>query len=219
MSACHAGDGEQHAPLAGRADSVSRKLALAVGRASNKFPERANRDSLAVLEARFNAHPQRHPTLAWEAVAERLAKSPAKRAALQAMEETGGEPDVVALGLPEFANALVFVDCSPETPAGRRNTCYDRAAREARKKFPPEQDALTLAEAMGVQLLDERMYRALQTLGAFDTRTSSWLLTPASIRAKGGALFGDRRYDAVFTYHNGADSYYSVRGFRAYLTV
>lgn len=174
---------------------------------------------LGVLEARFRSHPERHPDLAWDVVAKRLLKSPKKLASLQAMEASGGEPDVVLLNLEPFAGAIVFVDCSAETPAGRRNLCFDRAAREARKKFPPERDAQTMAEEMGVQLLDEAMYGALQSLGAFDTRTSSWLRTPASIRAKGGALFGDRRYDRVFTYHNGADSYYGVRGFRAYLTL
>jgi hypothetical protein len=168
---------------------------------------------LKTLEARFAAHPQRHPGVAWPDVAARF--TPKALKALAAMEETGGEPDVVG----REGEAFVFVDCAPESPAGRRSLCFDRAALDARKENKPKGAAMELAATMGVTLLDEAQYRALQTLGQFDRKTSSWIATPAPIRRLGGALFCDRRYDAVFTYHNGAESYYAARGFRARLAV
>lgn len=167
-----------------------------------------------LLHTRFDRHPERHPGLTWIHVQARLdAATPAQLRALQAMERTGGEPDVV--GAPRGDGAVTFIDCSPQTPAGRVSVCYDRAALEARKTHKPAHSALELAATMGVTLLDETAYHNLQSVGAFDTRTSSWLLTPPTIRRLGGALFGDRRYDRVFIYHNGAESYFGVRGFRA----
>ncbi|WP_232351812.1 DUF4256 domain-containing protein [Inhella proteolytica] len=167
---------------------------------------------LRQLQTRFEQHPQRHPGLAWVAVAERLQARPALLQTLQAMEASGGEPDLVVLN-----GALGVCDCAAESPSGRRSLCYDRAAREGRKQNPPAGSALEQAEALGATLLDESQYRALQQLGAFDRKTSSWLLTPPELRALGGALFGDRRYERVFTYHNGADAYYAARGFRAWV--
>ena len=172
---------------------------------------------LAALEARFESNRRRHEGLEWAAVRARLLRDAAKLWSLHEMERTGGEPDVVGR---DASGAYVFYDCSPETPAGRRNVCYDRAGWESRKAHRPEEgNALDRAAAMGVEILTEEQYRELQTLGKFDTRTSSWLATPAAVRKLGGALFGDRRYGRVFTYHNGAQSYYRVRGFRAALAV
>ena len=172
---------------------------------------------LGLLEARFEANGRRHERVAWADVRARLEAHPEKLWSLDRMESTGGEPDVV--GRDDATGEVVFVDCSEQSPAGRRSLCFDRAAREARKKFPPEDDAVSMAEAMGVELLAEEAYRALQRLGAFDTKTSSWIATPKDIRDLGGALFCDRRYDTVFVYHNGADSYYGARGFRGSLRV
>lgn len=172
---------------------------------------------LATLQARFEQHTQRHPTLSWQDVQARIQAAPQALAALQQMEISGGEPDVV--GRDEISGAYLFMDCSPETPAGRRNLCYDRAALDARKANKPAFSAMETAEAWGASLLDEEHYRHLQSLGEFDLKTSSWLLTPASVRKLGGALFADRRYGRVFIYHNGADSYYGVRGFRAMVRV
>lgn len=168
---------------------------------------------LKTLEARFAAHPQRHDGIAWPDVAARL--TPKALKALAAMEETGGEPDVVGRG----GKAFVFVDCAAESPAGRRSLCFDRAALDARKENKPKGAALHLARDMGVEVLDEAQYRALQTLGEFDRKTSSWIATPPAIRKLGGALFCDRRYHTVFVYHNGAESYYAARGFRGRLVV
>lgn len=172
---------------------------------------------LATLQARFEQHVQRHPTLSWQDVLARLQTAPQALAALQQMEISGGEPDVV--GRDEISGAYLFMDCSPETPAGRRNLCYDRAALDARKANKPASSAMETAESWGASLLDEEQYRHLQSLGEFDLKTSSWLLTPASVRKLGGALFADRRYGRVFIYHNGADSYYGVRGFRVMVRV
>ncbi|WP_312512473.1 DUF4256 domain-containing protein [Massilia sp.] len=170
---------------------------------------------LAVLKTRFDNNMRRHARLTWDAVLARLDARPDALAALGAMEASGGEPDVIGLD----GDGITFCDCAPETPSGRRSLCYDRAARDARKEHKPHGSALDLAAGMGVELLDEAGYRALQELGEFDTKTSSWIATPPDVRAKGGALFGDRRYGRVFVYHNGADSYYAVRGFRALLRV
>lgn len=172
---------------------------------------------LATLEERFNAHPHRHAGLSWTDVQARLEASPAKLWSLSEMERTGGEPDVV--GRDEATGAYRFVDCAPESPDGRRSVCYDRAALESRKKHKPEASALELAQAMGTALLDIDGYHALQELGPFDTRTSSWLLTPPDVRALGGAVFGDHRFGRTWIYHNGADSYYGARGFRCVLLV
>ena len=172
---------------------------------------------LATLQQRFGQHPERHPGLAWTTVEARLAAHPKQLAVLAAMEASGGEPDVIAQD--PATGALSFCDCAAESPAGRRSLCYDDAALAARKLHKPAGSAVALAASLGIGLLDEAQYRHLQTLGAFDTKTSSWLRTPPAIRQLGGALFGDRRYGQVFTYHNGAESYYAARGFRGLLTV
>jgi len=169
---------------------------------------------LAVLKTRFDNNMRRHAGLTWTTVLARLDAGPAALASLGALEASGGEPDVV-----ELDAGLTFCDCAPETPAGRRSLCYDGAARAARKEHKPHGSALDTAAAMGVELLDEAQYHALQQAGEFDTRTSSWIATPDGVRAQGGALFGDRRYGRVFVYHNGADSYYAARGFRALLRI
>lgn len=172
---------------------------------------------LATLKARFEKHSQRHPGVEWSDVLARLETGTGKLWSLNEMETSGGEPDVV--GLDPQTGEILFFDCAAETPAGRRNLCYDRAALDKRKEHKPANSALDLAEAMGIEMLTEEQYRFLQTLGEFDLKTSSWVLTPAEIRKLGGALFCDRRYDHVFTYHNGADSYYGARGFRGSLRV
>jgi len=170
---------------------------------------------IAILEERFSKNPQRHAGLAWESVRARLNESKLK--VLAEMERTGGEPDVVGVDPP--TGEVVFCDCSPESPAGRRSLCFDRAALDARKENKPAGSALEMAKAIGISLLTEEEYRFLQTLGEFDRKTSSWVQTPAEIRKQGGALFCDRRYGQVFLYHNGAESYYAARGFRGAVRV
>ena len=172
---------------------------------------------LQTLKSRFTANQNRHEGIDWAPVEARLRALPGKLWSLHQMEATGGEPDVMLQD--DKTGEYVFADFSAETPAGRRNLCYDRAALEARKEYKPANAAMDLAQEMGVTILNEDEYRALQRIGAFDRKTSSWILTPQEIRSLGGALFCDRRYDHVFTYHNGAESYYSVRGFRAMLRV
>lgn len=172
---------------------------------------------LDTLEARFTAFPARHPDTRWADVHQRLSGNAAVKNVLQAMEDSGGEPDVTAVD--RKTGRLTFTDCSAESPAGRRSLCYDRAARDARKEAKPKSSALEVAASIGIRMLSEDEYRALQRLGAFDVKTSSWILTPAPIRALGGALFCDRRYNQVFTYHNGAQSYYAARGFRGAVDV
>ena len=172
---------------------------------------------VAALQARFEKHMHRHEGVAWADVNARLEASAAALASLQAMEASGGEPDVV--GPATGTGRFVFCDCAAESPAGRRSLCFDGAAREARKENRPAGSAAEVAAAMGIALLDEARYRALQALGEFDLKTSSWIETPASVRALGGALFCDRRYGQVFTYHNGVQSYYAARGFRGWLEV
>lgn len=172
---------------------------------------------LSTLKTRFGSNMQRHEGLEWSAVKEKLEANPEKIWSLHKMEETGGEPDVV--GFDEETGELIFFDCSGETPDGRRNVCYDHEALEARKKYPPEDSALNMAEMIGVELLTEEEYFYLQDLGEFDTKTSSWLKTPLEVRKHGGAIFGDRRFGRVFVYHNGADSYYGARGFRGSIRV
>lgn len=155
--------------------------------------------------------------LEWDVIADRLNKNPRKLWSLSQMEETGGEPAL--LDYEEITGEYIFVDCSPESPSGRRSLCYDRKALESRKSNKPENSATNMAAFMGIELLTEKEYRMLQTMGEFDTKTSSWVATPESIRALGGALFCDRRYNQVFLYHNGAESYYAARGFRGLLRV
>jgi len=172
---------------------------------------------LDTLKARFEANPGRHAGLGWAEVQARLEAHPEKLWPLNEMERTGGEPD--AMGKDPASGEVIFFDCAPESPEGRRALCYDQAALEARKKNKPEGSAVGTADQMGVSLLTEAEYRSLQKLGEFDLKTSSWVWTPAKVRELGGALFCDRRFDTVFVYHNGADSYYSARGFRASLRV
>ncbi len=174
---------------------------------------------LRTLEARFAAHPERHRDIAWSAVAARLAASPAGLVSLHGMETTGGEPDVIGVEADGADGAVIFCDCAAESPAGRRSLCFDDEALARRKENKPKGSAQGLAAALGVAMLTEAQYRALQTLGEFDRKTSSWVATPEDIRGRGGALFCDRRYGHVFTYHNGADSYYAARGFRGRLVV
>src|SRR6266487_2694106 len=172
---------------------------------------------LRTLKARFEKNMNRHQGLQWTAVQARLEANPEKLWALHEMERTGGEPDVV--GHDKKTGEYVFYDCSAESPKGRRSVCYDREALESRKENKPKDSALDMASAMGIELLTEEQYRELQKLGEFDTKTSSWVKTPSVIRKLGGALFCDRRYDTVFVYHNGAESYYAARGFRGSLRV
>lgn len=172
---------------------------------------------LGTLKERFEKNMNRHPNITWDAVRERLEARPDKLQALHEMERTGGEPDVVKLDA--ATGEFIFYDCSPESPTGRRSLCYDREAREGRKKHPPSGSVMELAASIGIELLTEEEYRELQQLGEFDLKTSSWVKTPANIRHLGGALFCDRRYNHVFVYHNGADSYYASRGFRGLLKV
>lgn len=170
---------------------------------------------LDTLKGRFEQNRHRHAAHQWEAVRSRLDTSPGALKALLRMEASGGEPDVIGYE----AGRYVFCDCSVESPSGRRSLCYDRAALDSRKEHAPDGNAVEAAAAMGIELLDEEQYRQLQRLGEFDTKTSSWIATPAEVRARGGALFGDRRYGRVFIYHNGAQSYYAARGFRGLLRV
>lgn len=171
----------------------------------------------STLKTRFEKNMNRHQNLAWTGVQAKLNTHPTKLRSLGEMERTGGEPDVV--GFDEKTGEYIFMDCSAESPAGRRSVCYDREALDSRKEHKPENNAVDMAAAMGIELLTEEEYRALQKPGEFDLKTSSWIKTPAEIRKLGGALFCDRRYDTVFVYHNGAQSYYAARGFRGLLRV
>ena len=177
--------------------------------------KRERDELLGVLSVRFEKNKERHRGLRWTDVQARLEANPESLTALLAMESTGGEPDVIG----EENGRLLFCDCSAQSPAGRRSVCYDRKALDARKENKPRSSAVELAAKMGVELLTEEQYRNLQQLGEFDTKTSSWIQTPPEIRSLGGALFCDRRYDTVFVYHNGAESYYAARGFRGLLRV
>lgn len=172
---------------------------------------------LSLLQTRFEKNMNRHQGLAWAKVKARLEAHPEKLRSLNEMENTGGEPDVV--GFDKKTGEFIFYDCSAESPTGRRSLCYDRAALEARKENNPANNVMDVAAAMGIELLTEEQYRELHKLGDFDLKTSSWVKTPAEIRKLGGALFCDRRYDTVFVYHNGAESYYAARGFRGSLRV
>jgi len=172
---------------------------------------------LELLKTRFEKNMHRHTAIAWADVQARLEACPAALESLRKMEATDGEPDVI--GVDQNSGHIIFCDCSTESPAGRRSTCYDAKARAARKEHEPKNSAVELAAAMGAELLTEEQYRKLQKLGEFDTKTSSWINTPSGIRTLGGALFCDRRYGKVFVYHNGAQSYYAARGFRAMVRV
>ncbi len=172
---------------------------------------------LGTLKARFEKNMNRHKGLEWAKVGARLLANPEKLWSLNEMERTAGEPDVV--GHDKKTGEYIFYDCSEESPAGRRNVCYDPEALESRKENKPKDSALGLAAAMGIQILTEEQYREMQKIGIFDVKTSSWLKTPHEIRELGGAIFADRRYDHVFVYHNGAGSYYGARGFRGSLRV
>ena len=172
---------------------------------------------LGTLKARFEKHPNRHKGIEWAGIQTKLEANPEKLWSLNEMEMSGGEPDVVAQD--KKTGEYVFYDCAAESPKGRRSLCYDRAALDARKEHKPKDSAVDMAIAMGIELLTEEQYRELQQLGDFDTKTSSWVKTPAEIRKLGGALYCDRRYDHVFLYHNGAESYYAARGFRGSLRV
>jgi hypothetical protein len=179
-------------------------------------PEQRN-ELLSLLKTRFEKNSNRHSDIKWEAVKIRLEADAGKLWSLSEMERSGGEPDVV--GFDKTTGEYLFYDCFAESPKGRRSVCYDHEALESRKEFKPENSAVEMADAMGIELLTEEQYRYLQQLGNFDTKTSSWIVTPAEIRKLGGALFCDRRYNKIFVYHNGAESYYSVRGFRGCIKV
>lgn len=183
----------------------------------NKLSAKEIDSFIATLKDRFDKNPKRHKSIDWKEVEKKLRSSSDKLWSLSEMERTGGEPDVV--GFDKKANTFLFMDCATESPLGRRSICYDKEGLESRKEFKPENNALDMATAMGVTLLTEEQYRYLQTLGKFDAKTSSWILTPSSIRKLGGALFCDYRFETVFVYHNGAQSYYAGRGFRAALLV
>ncbi len=170
-----------------------------------------------ILKLRFETHKNRHTDIDWISIEAKLRSNLEKLWSLNQMEETGGEPDVV--GFDKTTNSYIFYDCSAETPEGRRSICFDPEALESRKKFKPNDSAIGMATKMGVELLNETEYRALQKLGKFDQKTSSWIQTPADIRKLGGSLFADFRFNTVFVYHNGAESYYAGRGFRASLSV
>jgi hypothetical protein len=185
---------------------------------NNKVLAQEIKESLLTeLRTRFEDHPKRHPEIVWADVQARLDGRPETLWSLYEMERTGGQPDVV--GLEAGKDEILFFDCAPESPEGRRSLCYDQAALDSRKKNKPSGSAAGMAAEMGIDLLTEAQYFRLQALGEFDTATSSWLKTPADVRDLGGAIFGDRRYGRVFIYHNGAESYYAARGFRGVLRV
>ena len=181
------------------------------------LPKKQREEILGALKARFEKNRDRHKGLQWTEVQARLEANTEKLWSLHEMERTGGEPDVV--GHDKKTGEYTFYDCSAESPKGRRSFCYDREALDSRKEAKPKNNAMDMAAAMGIELLTEEQYRELQKLGNFDTKTSSWVKTPSTIRKLGGALFCDRRFDTVFVYHNGAESYYAARGFRGSLRV
>jgi hypothetical protein len=183
----------------------------------NKLAAAERQELLKTLKARFEKNVNRHKGLEWAKVEEKLESNAEKLWSLSEMERTGGEPDVI--GQDKDSGEYIFIDCSPESPKGRRSICYDREALESRKEHKPETSALDMASSMGIEILTEEQYRELQQLGNFDLKTSSWVKTPADVRKLGGALFCDRRYNQVFLYHNGAESYYAARAFRGLLRV
>lgn len=184
---------------------------------NNQLPIEQQTELLKTLKERFEKNMNRHKGIEWNKIQSILEANPNKIFILSEMESTGGEPDVV--GFNEETNEYTFYDCSPESPKGRRSLCYDLAAWESRKEHKPENNAIDLASEIGIEILTEEEYRELQKLGTFDLKTSSWVKTPQDIRKLGGAIFCDRRYNTVFTYHNGAESYYAARGFRGSLRV
>lgn len=186
-------------------------------RARKELPARQREEFLKKLEARFEKHTDRHNGMPWAKVQAKLVAQPEKLWSLHEMETTGGEPDVV--GQDRKTGEFIFFDCSPETPKGRVSVCYDREGWESRKEHRPKTTAMDMAAEMAIELLTEEQYLELQKLGEFDRKTSSWVKTPAEIRKRGGALYCERRYDRVFTGHNGAQSYYAARGFRGWLSV
>jgi hypothetical protein len=190
------------------------KHTITMGNKSNLLPEQ-QKALLGILKTRFEKNMNRHKGLEWAKIHSKLEANSEKMCALNEMEQTGGEPDVV--GFDNNTGEYIFFDFSAETPKGRRSICYDREGLESRKEHKPENSAIDMAASMGIELLTEAQYRELQKLGEFDTKTSSWVKTPVEIRKLGGALFCDRRYNHVFVYHNGVESYYAVRGFRASL--
>jgi Protein of unknown function (DUF4256) len=179
--------------------------------------EKAHDGLIKTLKDRFEKNMGRHSGIDWDAVQAKVQASPEKLQALQEMERTGGEPDVI--GYDQKTDEFIFCDCSAESPSGRRSLCYDRDALESRKENKPSGNAIEMAASIGIEILSEEQYQELQTLGTFDKKTSSWVGTPTAIRDLGGAIFCDRRYDHVFVYHNGAESYYAARGFRGRLRV
>jgi hypothetical protein len=186
-------------------------------KSKNELLPEQREELLTALKARFEKNMDRHAGLEWAEVYKKLTAVTEKLWSLNEMERTGGEPDV--LSHDKKTGEYIFYDCSAESPKGRRNVCYDREALDSRKEFKPKDNAMDMAAAMGIDILSEKQYLDLQRLGNFDTKTSSWLKTPPEIRKRGGAIFADRRYDHVFVYHNGASSYYAVRGFRGSLRV
>ena|SRR5699024_8367869 len=188
-----------------------------MGSNKKELSEEQGKELLNVLKQRFENNMNRHKNLGWSNIQAKLKANPAKLWSLNEMEQTGGQPDVV--GKDQKTGEYIFFDCSPESPKGRRSVCYDREALESRKKHKPENSAIDMAADMGIKLLTKEQYQELQKLGKFDTKTSSWLQTPDEIRNLGGAIFGDFRYETVFVYHNGAQSYYTARGFRGSLKV
>lgn len=184
---------------------------------NNKLTKSQIEDLLATLKQRFEKNTSRHKGLTWEFVEQKLVKAPSKLWSLFQMEESEGEPDVIVLN--KKSSDVVFIDCSAESPKGRRSICYDRQALDSRKEHKPKDSALDMATDMGIEILTEDEYRQLQTFGSFDLKTSSWIETPAKIRKLGGALFCDHRFETTFTYHNGAESYYAARGFRGKITL
>ena len=187
-----------------------------------KLSNEQRAELLSTLKKRFERNLPRHEGFQWEQVRQSVEATPEKLWSLREMERTGGEPDVIfpiTIGNGQKTVEIVFVDCSTESPGGRRSVCYDREALESRKEHRPKNNAIDMAANMGIELLTEAQYRELQQLGQFDMKTSSWLKTPAAIRKLGGAIFGDFRYDHVFVYHNGAQSYYAARGFRGWLKI
>jgi hypothetical protein len=190
---------------------------MPANRVVKKLSAKQREELLRTLQARFQTNMNRHRGLEWAEVEAKLENNPDKLWSLSEMERTGGEPDVV--GQDKQTGEFIFYDCSEDTPKGRRSLCYDREALQSRKEHKPKDSAVNMAEAMGIELLTEEQYRGLQKLGDFDTKTSSWVKTPAAVRRLGGALFCDRRFDTVFVYHNGAESYYAGRGFRGWIGV
>ena len=182
-----------------------------------ELSQEQSKELLSVFKARFEKNKNRHNIPEWDSVQLKLKANPEKLWSLNEMEKTGGEPDVI--GFDKKRDEYIFIDCSAESPKGRRSICYDRDALDSRKEFKPNDTAIDMAAAMGVEILSEDQYREFQKIGIFDTKTSSWLKTPVDIRKLGGAIFADRRYDHVFVYHNGASSYYGGRGFRGLLRV